>query len=435
MKRQFIGEGSYGCVHRPSLECQGKNITYKKKISKTMLTKHAVKELHEYDKIAHIDKDRKFFMGKPIKCQPKNTPENLKPLQKCRILQRHLSNKDIRKSLPKLSMLVMNDGGYELKTFSKKMESLVVNEENKLQIYSFLLEMYRIFKGIELFQKNEFVHHDIKPQNVLYDPKTRRANFIDFGLSRTFDKIIKDSVEDINPLADYAFWSFPFEIQFLNKDDYMKIAYMSKEQRREYMDDIINDYKTGADTKFNIAMELFFDYILYNKSSEEKSNIISKYIEDFSDMIFEFDVKKYDTFVNLCINTIDLYGLAMTLQYVILHIHKYLDNQMCKDLEELFYQMMRPNIFRRMTTSIASDKYKEILEKYGIKEKNKTLSYALSKKLKGITVRNDTHATMLGKSTNLKKTASCRGRNCILSNRQTQKIIRSWNRKLRPIQN
>ena len=31
---EVIGEGSYGCVHRPSLECNRENINYKNKVSK-----------------------------------------------------------------------------------------------------------------------------------------------------------------------------------------------------------------------------------------------------------------------------------------------------------------------------------------------------------------------------------------------------------------
>ena len=41
---EVIGEGSYGCVHRPSLQCTKKKVG-KNKISKLMTRKHLNKEL------------------------------------------------------------------------------------------------------------------------------------------------------------------------------------------------------------------------------------------------------------------------------------------------------------------------------------------------------------------------------------------------------
>ena len=44
---EVIGEGSYGCVHRPSLQCTKKKVS-KNKISKLMTRKHLDKELKEF---------------------------------------------------------------------------------------------------------------------------------------------------------------------------------------------------------------------------------------------------------------------------------------------------------------------------------------------------------------------------------------------------
>ena len=48
MKRKIIGEGSYGCVHRPSIHCKtipSPGFNYKTYVSKLMKTKNAKKEL------------------------------------------------------------------------------------------------------------------------------------------------------------------------------------------------------------------------------------------------------------------------------------------------------------------------------------------------------------------------------------------------------
>ena len=63
-----IGEGTYGCVHKPSLKCKSNTVNYKNKISKVLTTKHANVEMKEYNTISNIDKKKHFYLGKPIKC-------------------------------------------------------------------------------------------------------------------------------------------------------------------------------------------------------------------------------------------------------------------------------------------------------------------------------------------------------------------------------
>ena len=42
-----LGEGTYGCVHKPSLKCKNKRLSYKGKISKIMHSSEAFKEMTE----------------------------------------------------------------------------------------------------------------------------------------------------------------------------------------------------------------------------------------------------------------------------------------------------------------------------------------------------------------------------------------------------
>ena len=43
-----IGEGTYGCVHKPPLLCEGETVAENNKISKLMTTADATKEMKEY---------------------------------------------------------------------------------------------------------------------------------------------------------------------------------------------------------------------------------------------------------------------------------------------------------------------------------------------------------------------------------------------------
>ena len=72
---KVIGEGSYGCVHKPSLACKNKpNLSYKNKVSKVLRKKSAKDELKEYNNVNKADKKKDFYLGKPVSCDIANTP-------------------------------------------------------------------------------------------------------------------------------------------------------------------------------------------------------------------------------------------------------------------------------------------------------------------------------------------------------------------------
>ena len=76
MKRNVIGEGSYGCVHSPSIQCKSPpkpGFDYKTYVSKIMKTKNAEQELKEFVMIGNIDKTNEYHLGQPILCKPKRS--------------------------------------------------------------------------------------------------------------------------------------------------------------------------------------------------------------------------------------------------------------------------------------------------------------------------------------------------------------------------
>jgi len=97
----IIGEGAFGCVHKPSLICSNKRISYKNKISKIMLSNEAMKELNEYAMISSIDKKKEYYLGMPIKCKVKNTVKAVKAIDKCK----HIKKKYFRRGTSKKNII------------------------------------------------------------------------------------------------------------------------------------------------------------------------------------------------------------------------------------------------------------------------------------------------------------------------------------------
>jgi hypothetical protein len=114
---KVIGEGSYGCVHKPSLTCKNKpKLSYKNKVSKVLRKKSASDELKEYKNVNKVDKNKDFYLGKPVSCNIANTPENLDSIEKCKI------GKEVLKNLEKHKLIIMGDGGINIEEYVKKIK-------------------------------------------------------------------------------------------------------------------------------------------------------------------------------------------------------------------------------------------------------------------------------------------------------------------------
>ena len=88
MKRIIIGEGTYGCVHKPSIHCKTPpkpGFNYNNYVSKIMKTKNAETELEEFVIIGKLDPTNEYHLGQPILCEPNLDEVNVKnDIKKCK---------------------------------------------------------------------------------------------------------------------------------------------------------------------------------------------------------------------------------------------------------------------------------------------------------------------------------------------------------------
>lgn len=197
----MLSSGSYGCVYSPPLSC---DIEPSKKPAKTDISKifatpeDAEAEWKQSVILKTIDPKQKFFIYPYIQCatSTQTIRANEKPDNPCPLLEELAEQKN------QYMQLISNNGGipmYDYMADKKKAFSpITFIEYIKLLIY--------IVKGIELLNGMGYVHHDIKPNNILIDEKGI-PHIIDLG----FLMNVKDIPSRNNPFLEKNYWIHPPE--------------------------------------------------------------------------------------------------------------------------------------------------------------------------------------------------------------------------------
>jgi serine/threonine protein kinase len=357
-RHKVIGKGAYGCVHKPSLHCKNKTVkSYKDKVSKFMITKHANTEMTEYETIEKADPKNKLYLGKPIKCAVKKDNDNENAIDKCNMYDWKYSTH---------SLLVMEDGGENLSDFATRFKLNPITPENKEKMELFWIEAQRILYGLTVFFQNDIVHHDLKAQNIVYNEEKNRINFIDFGLMTSKQKIIKKCNESDYSLAIWH-WSFPFELRLMNKSYFNRISKMNRNEKKKYIKNFVENNITKG--KGN-SLKTFFSQIFGHLSESIQEENINIVVNDFKDFILD-DFKNYDYILNKCINTIDMYGAGMGFSKVLSNTSQFIEPALATDLAEFVMSMLSNHLPSRVEPLEALHQYEELLEKHGLLTKYK----------------------------------------------------------------
>ena len=324
IKRNIIGEGAYGCVIKPSLHCANKqNLNYNDYVSKFMKTKHADIELKEFLFIGKIDPKNDYHLGEPILCEPDfEDPQLINDIKQCT----HINKDDfLSDSLKKdYSLLLIKYGGPDLKALCNKQLSQYLSNNKIKKTDKFWLEVHHLIKGIKFFRDNGIVHNDIKPQNILFNMKTGKMKYIDFGLMRTKNDIINLSKKSKNNLGVFH-WSYPFDCGYMNKSKFkyykklIKSPLYKKDYQEQFGKIIVLNSKTNSyeiDIKKPEAFKILFAYLnLHNHVPESTTQFdyISSFFDGFNHLVIN---ESYDDVLNNTADSIDVFGLGFTLQFM-----------------------------------------------------------------------------------------------------------------------
>jgi hypothetical protein len=144
--------------------------------------------------------------------------------------------------------------------------------------------------------------------------------YIDFGLMKTKENIIHFSKMNINGSGIFH-WSYPFDCGFMNKYNFNKYKGSNNQDlfKTELSELIITNSKVNTlnlpisrPNSFKILFTyLNPDYTIPNASTQY--GYINSYFDGFNKLISE---KSYDEILDHTINSIDVFGLGFTLQFM-----------------------------------------------------------------------------------------------------------------------
>jgi len=320
MNRKIVGKGSYGCVYKPSIPCKilpRHNFDYDKYVSKIMTTQNAETELSEYQAIDKMDPTDEYHLGQPILCKPNLNENNVKDITKCEHINLHkLKNHN------DYSLLVLKFGGPDLNMFCRKYISKYLETDKTNRTDKFWLEVHNLIKGLKFFKDNGIIHYDIKPQNILFNTTNGKMKYIDFGLMRTTKEVIVASTNNKNRLGIFH-WSYPFDCGFMNKTTFTNyknnVDIIKTDIKNSLSKMIVNDFKHNI---YSLSInnpesfKILFTYLNPDNTIpkvETQYTYINSFFNGFNKMI---ENKSYNDILNHTINSIDIFGLGFTLQFM-----------------------------------------------------------------------------------------------------------------------
>jgi serine/threonine protein kinase len=357
MDPKVIGEGSFGCVHRPPMKCSNKTTRGKNDISKLMASKNASQELNEFKLIKSADKQKDLYLGKPIKCKVDDTHSNRTAISGCS------SPAFNSEKIDEYSLLVMKYGGQDLEQFGNEVRMWPNTNDNRTKIELFWLECLRLFYGLKVFHDNGILHHDLKPQNIVYNQETNRLNFIDFGFMTKKSTVVNSAKQSTYWLGSQHHWSFPLENIYWNKIHYMEAADPSRDEADAYV--------AFEDSVYKSCRHFFVSILPANATSIKKEKLAQRAINAAFATIVEFEPSDYDRFLNASVDTVDSYGLGIALIYVLNRSKHLLSIELAAKLHDmLISDMLNPNVYMRLLPTQLLATYEDILKNSGLLEQH-----------------------------------------------------------------
>lgn len=329
---QLIGEGSFGCVIKPTLPCDKNKEVYVNSTNKNRVSKVFKENTGDFllektmaKKLSSINGSLNYFIYPFESCYiNQDTLKKLNPKETC--------ISDIDSTLIDVPQVILPYAGYDIYGLFKKYTA-VSNNLKTTQLFPatiWITMLKNLFLGIELLIKNNIVHQDIYASNVLYDPKDSKLRFVDFGLAVNSKNVYTLS----NKRLTYTYHCYPPEYMFavFFKD---KIYNPSFET---VLSKWVNEYICVNPNTVD-CYKFYSEYISDIQLHYELSLILQEYM--ISPMLWLTRMSKFT-------DLLDLYALGM----LCIDVHERLDFSVLsmdqyKLYKTLVLGLMNPNYHKR----------------------------------------------------------------------------------------
>ena len=149
--------------------------------------------------LSDIPNIHKYMIRIPTMCKPALNSELKHAVSSC---TNKKVNNTYNQDKKQLRLLLLDDGGVDLDIFSSEIFPTLSHTDCCI----FMTAILQLIKGVEFFRANGIVHFDVKMQNIVYDVKTGKIRFIDFGMVVKKKEYITQSLVNANERAQS--WSY-----------------------------------------------------------------------------------------------------------------------------------------------------------------------------------------------------------------------------------
>jgi hypothetical protein len=345
---KLLNRGTYGCVFKPGLTCDGMIDKSKTTISKTQKDKETSEnELYVSKKIREITNYSRYFAPINESCEIDMGNIENNEINKCEfIYEQSKSGKPMKFEMNKLIYVGKNTLGNHLMQLLEKTKDLDEFAREFINSYKILLE------GLRKLSDKDLIHHDIKENNIMCRDTTGRPILIDFGLSFEASSMLSTTSNELFDVfyaysAEYAPWCvensiISYILNVIGKDMETVSDILNLPASEELLSECIEEY-----FEKNVGMKTICNQI---KCDEYKNNLkayFSKMIKNVS-----FGTIKWKKIVDELIqyhNTWDVYSL--TICYLQLF-----DQLKIEDIDEITFMREFKNMLLDILLTIPSER-------------------------------------------------------------------------------
>jgi serine/threonine protein kinase len=413
---KLVGQGTFGCGFFPALRCAADHNQRSHQLSKFLLSDNAIKEFQLTQNIRKIDPDMKYSIYPNIICNlhPDDFEiANEEGLFNCDLLPKDKTLEEKKKMYDAITkqgvfkLLQAPHGGETLYNITR---NIVKSQSNKKEkIIKSIKAMGNLIEGLQLYQTKNFVHLDIKSDNVVCDDTCK---YIDFGMSENINNIFKPNSKLFNDLHSWSLKKIlfnyrSFDLMFIFDDIWQKLQSVAANgSSDDFFEQNVSTYFDHLVKKTEIPLEVFNAiYVFKDKTAGQTysvsfinsyktvRDIINRFVqENTHSSLSASKTRKHSTGLSKSLKKFillqsDVYSLGLMLVAQVrdlFNVQMYygnlynlgaaatqgkpitntiIDHEIIIDLFELCKKMMHLDPFQRYNSKQAAEKYRQILKK------------------------------------------------------------------------